>query len=344
MVFATFNILVMASGAIQETRVLSASGTIEYIFSATPTPTPTLIPVPTPVTSLPLTGLGGDYLVHFGDQSPEVWISETWIEMLAENRDKGYHTSKLGFEFGDGTCHSTLDYEKFDRVLEIFDSVNIDVIPVAWDDQTCNSEFLNTYKADWLNFVSYYKGDSRIVAVSIFCEQTNSILTELSRFELTKYSAELTKEIHLVDPDRIVIFPFPALIYGTFAEWYADLQQTEILSEPNVVFDVVHPYYFENDWDMGLTPEAKAVWYGKGWISPSVNFFGANRVFAGETFAGTAPIVWDSPEPTPELQVRFLTAIINEYVEYDIGFSIWAVLGNGPKFYLNELGWLASDY
>jgi len=203
---------------------------------------------------------------------------------------------------------------------------------------------LKTYKSDWLNFVSYYKNDSRIAAISIFNEQTNSILTELSRLELTQYSEELVKEIHLVDPDRIVIFPFPALIYSSFEELIVDLKKTEILNEPNVVFDIVHPYYFENNWDMDLTPEDKAIWYGKTWIKPSVNLFGANKCFAGETFAGTAPIVWDSPQPTAELQVRFLTAIINEYVKYNIGFSIWAVLGNGPKYSLNEQGWLASNY
>ena len=320
----------------------------------TPTPTPTVTPTPTttpnPSPSPPsnptpnaqtvtnsLTGFGGDYALYFNDGSVEAWINSGLINRVDEFRKKGYVAARLCFEFGHSTCMSTLDYTKFDRLLEIFDSVSVKVIPTSWDDQTFSSAFLANHRNNWLNFVSHYKGDQRIAAISLFNEPTSRILTaSMSKSEFQHFAANLVRDIHAIDPNRVCIFPIPILMYGSFDQWLPDLKATGILSEPNVVFDIAHPYFFENDYDMGKNPEQKASWYGYAWIAPAVSAFGSDRCYAGETFAwvgeSTLPTAnYPSHTPNVALQKRWLVAIINEFNRQDISFCTWCSL-HGQKW------------
>lgn len=323
-----------------------ALSTISSYTSPSPTPsiTPSIAPSPTPISSiteLPLTGLGTDYTLHYSDGSVESWIAEGITTKLVQYREMGYTVSRMGFEFGTTTCMSTLNYAKFDRLLEIFDSLSIKIVPVAWDDQTLSSTFLSTYKSNWLTFASRYCGDNRIAAFALFSEPTNKILTHsMNRTQFLYYAADLVRSIHEIDPNRICIFALPVFMYSTFGQWLPELRSCGVIDEPNVVFDIIHPYYFENDWDMEMMPEQKANWYGTNWLAPAVAAFGANRCWAGETFAWVgektiATINYPSHNPNPDLQKRWLTAIINEYDKYGVGFSIWSSM-SGAKWTIFE--------
>lgn len=319
----------------------SLSTSLSQSPSLTPSPTlypsPSISPIQSSVGVLPLTGLGTDYALRFDDGSVERWITEGMLSRLTTYKSKGYTVARLGFEFGKGTCMSTLNYAKFDRVLEIFNSASIKVIPTSWDDQTLNSAFLSNHKSNWLNFVSHYKGDDRIAAISLFNEPTSRILSSsMNKAQFLQYSADLIRSIHTIDPTRVCIFPMPALMYSTAQLWLSDLAKTGIMSEPNVVFDIAHPYFFENDFDQGMTPEQKAKWYGKNWLAPAVAAFGASRCWGGETFAwvGEKTIATENyPSHTPNagLQKRWLVAMINEYDRYNVGFIVWCSLG-GQKW------------
>jgi len=281
---------------------------------------------------LQLTGLGCDYTGFYNDGPAEQWIRSDMDTKLANYKHKGYTTSRLGFEFGSSTDMSTLDYKNFDQVLQIFSSLSLKVIPVAWDDQTLNSAFLTNHKSNWLKFVTHYKGDTRIAAVALFSEPTKKILSaSMNRAQFQQYAADLVRAIHAIDPNRVCIFPIPMYMYGTFSEWLKDLKATGIMSEPNVVFDIVHPYFMENDYDRGMTPEKLALWYGSAWMAPAVATFGSQRCWAGETFAwASAPTIgttnYPSHMPDAGLQERWLVAIMKEFNNRGVDYCIWASL------------------
>jgi hypothetical protein len=300
---------------------------------------------------LTFTGIGTDYLLHYDGGSAERWISEGWIDNIAAYKSKGYVASRLGFRFTQGTItgwasgSSALDYTKFDRVLEIFDSRGLKVIPVAWDDQSMKSAFLSTYKQDWINFASHYINDDRIVAFELGSEPNTPMLNDwietTNGFYQTprdyyRLIAEIVDAIHDVDPDRICIVPYPYIIgsYGvSFSKWKEDLDAVGLTNKPYVMFDVAHPYFMENEWDMGMTPEQKASWVGNGQLAPAVAAFGADRCFAGETFPWLGEMTPASPnvpshQPDPDLQLRWTIAIINEYAKYGVSFDLWSCTGN----------------
>ena len=84
------------------------------------------------------------------------------------------------------------------------------------------------------------------------------IINGHSKSWIVNYFVDLTRAIHEIDPDRVVIFPTGQLLYDSASQWLSDLLAAGIQSEPNVAFDIFHPCYFENSYDMGLTPEEKA--------------------------------------------------------------------------------------
>ena len=338
---------------IVSSQLISTSGTISYHL--------------VPSDTLPLTGVGGDYLLFSDNGSPNWWLQwgSYWLNQVAERETNGYDTVRLGFWFSGATSNpngqgiSVLDYAKFNTVLAYMDSINVKVVALCqnWIDSYSTEAYGYTMSQhlwdNWLDFVQYYKGDKRIAAVSLFGETDAhnigiSKQTPANRLAQTKYYADLTRAIHQIDSARIVVFPIGQLYYASQQDWINDLKVTRITDEPNVVFDIVHPYFFENDYDMGLSPEQKAAWYTDAYITPAVNALGAYRCWAGETFAWypgnsySTSIVPSHPMHL-DLQQRWLTSIINCCVANGVGFDIWAILGQDTYPY-NVQAMDASNY
>lgn len=280
---------------------------------------------------MPLTGIGGDYLLHYSDQSPEIWISEGTAQRLANDRPKGFPVSRLGFVFSGLTGQSTLRYADFNRVLEITrDYADVKVVPCFQNNTSDTNHYVvqQGWIDNWLAFVNYYKNDSvgkqfrdRIAALNIFGEPNSELLSDFSsKLALQQRFMSLIKQIHAVDPSMVIIYPFGFLVYDTPAEWFADLTTAGALAEPNLIFDVAHPYFFENVWDAGMTPTQRAQWYADNWIKPCIAKFGASKCWCGETFWWVGL--------TPSLQTEWMTAIMSQYANLGVGFSIWATIGN----------------
>ena len=213
-----------------------------------------------------------------------------------------------------------------------------------------------------MNLVQTFKGDQRIASIALFSEPQHNEETDApwepystwypsitTRLQLQQEFAFLIEEIHKIDPNRIVIYPYPGFQYDNYNEWFADLQETGVVDDPNVVFDIVHPYFFENAWDLGMTPTEKAVWYTKNQIEPAINFFGANRVWCGETFVWDG-MTYDDGQQAPHsaselLQVEWLTAMINQFVACNMDFTIWDTIprSSGGRWEPTEISIEASD-
>ena len=321
---------------VQTSVNLSSSGTIFYSL---PDPTSS-----SPNETISLTSFGTDYGVHFDSGSPERWLS--YLSSMEHWKSKGILTYRLGFVFEESPVeplgrHGSSVYtpEKLERTLEIFNSVDIKVIMMLQNNYDCQHYIgSDAWRSNWLDLAETFKGDQRLAAISLFSEPQHSESegtpwepydtwdpSITSRFELNEEFAQLIREIHEIDPERVVIFPYPGFQYDNYNEWFADLQTIGIVNEPNVVFDIVHPYFFENEWDQGMTPTQKAANTAKTKIAPSVNFFGAERIWCGETFVwyGTGP---SGNTMTRNLQIEWITAIINQFDSYNMAFNIWVTI------------------
>ena len=278
-----------------------------------------------------LTGVGDDYLIYYNNGSPEVW-DQDWIKTKFSQYN--FKSVRLGFLFSDATGAGTAgwgslyNYDKMDRVLDILSGSGVKGILLLQNNGISCKNYVGSWAwvNNWLSVTEQFKGDSRVSAFSIIGEPAhndyyNTWATDgplgpiTDRRKLQQVFAYLIDRIHAIDPGRVVIYPVGHLNYGTGKEWCNELNSLGIPNKQNVVFDIMHPYYFENQWDMGLTPAQKAQWYVNNWIAPCVNFLGADRCFIGETFA------WSLNR---DLQIQFLTEIINAFVKYDVDFQVWA--------------------
>jgi len=315
--------------------------------SLTPTPLPTLTatlepiaPLPTPNATLEPTqpteklmpesfsGFGGDYALTHNGGDGSVWDESgytyngtylSWVQWASTF--KGYTTTRLGFKFSSTSdAHSLMDYKTLDATLDSFNAAGSKII-------LANFDYTNTYwdsaefRNNWLDMATHYKDDNRFAAFELFNEMHDGILNGHSNAWIVNYFADLTKAIHKIDPNRVVMFPTGQLFYDSASQWLRDLGATEIQNEPNVAFDIMHPYYFENSYDMGLTPEGKAQWYTDNWILPCVATLGASRLYVGETFA------WIEEGYHADLQERWLRAIISECAKNGVSFNLWCGLG-----------------
>ena len=311
-----------------------------------------LISYPNPSSSMPFTGLGGDIYIGYGVRNPtaedgnrwNTWgatfdgVYKSWVQWAVAFN--GFKTTRLGFTFNpyEAVTHSLFGYEAFDAVLSAFSYAggkvilaNFDYGDTYWD----STEWWNK----WLDVATYYKGDTRIAAFEIFNEMHPEIRNGHSSAWIVQYWADLTRAIHAIDPDRVVMFPTGQLDYDFASQWLPDLFATGIQNEPNMAFDIFHPYFFENSWDLGLTPEGKAQWYTDKWIIPSVAALGADRCYEGETFEWEAKNGYNH-----DLQQRWLAAIINKCKQYGISFNLWNGLGTPSEMEVQIEAIQASIY
>lgn len=298
-----------------------------------------------------LSGLGDDYTMYYSDHPASVW-DQSWVASRMETYE--VKSVRLGFLFDDCPGAGTPGYgsiynqTKMDEVLDIMDGYNVKSILLLQNNGVSCANYAGSWDwyYNWLNVTTDFLDDDRIAAFSIFGEPAkddyyNTWATDgpvgaiTTRLKLQEAFAYLINAIHAIDPDRVVIYPLGSFQYTTVASWVTDITAVGMLNNPNVIFDIVHPYYFENAWDMGLTPTQKVAWYRDTWVIPGVAAFGASRSYCGETFA------WGSL--TYSYQVQFLTEMINVFVEYEMGFTVWAYFSSPNQSWQND-AILASNY
>lgn len=339
-----------------------------------------------------LTGIWATYLqVYTGDghvaADPDVtWFQYNayWLNHIADWRGKGFRASRLMFKFPDTdysvsipplrSTGETDDYKRMDRVLEIFASKKVKAILDLHHTSEMQTPNHPTYvRENWLKLVQHYKNHPQrqtIAALNLFNEagtresENNSAYP--TQAELLEFFVALTRDIHAIDPDMTVIFPAFCMMgyYGLAGtqKWIADLKAAEqkvgynVTRNPKVIFDITHPYLFENAWDGGMTPEEKADWTARNIIDPCVAEFGAARCWSGETFMWRHMTVDDGDPSNPnhqaphtpslDLQTRWLKAIVNVFVRpgKEIGFQALTGWGDSASVANEEAAIGQSNY
>jgi hypothetical protein len=346
-------------------------GFLLFVFAALTISLPLLVDLNyagAQTSAIPYTGVSTDYLLHYDNSDVSVWTANIitvdgvtlhgHIDLL--NLWKPLFTvSKMSFTFPSAPQRcSYYDPVKWEILLQMFTARGVKVIAQLYPD--CNTlGYLGSSQlsTDWLNFVDRWKGDTRIAAVSLYEEPTseahningnvkdwNDLLKTNGVYDrklLAKYFITLTHQIHQHDPNRVVIFPFLGLSYYDQNELFADFetirQETgiNILTEPNTIFDVVHPYLFDSavGSDVGVDPPSKARMYENQYIIPWINKVGAAKIHCGETFMFTSPSYETGyVQPNIDRQRQFLTSMINVFSKYGIGFQLLTLLQYSPNY------------
>jgi hypothetical protein len=256
------------------------------------------------------------------------------------------NTARLGFAFQDASPapfeHGLSDYveSKMDTVISIFDSYGLKVILLNQNSPDIGDHQHYLGSTNWVNnwkaIATHYKGDTRIAGFALFGEPTpdtwatsgplGNINTKEKFMQVCKY---LIDEIRAIDPARRIFFPTCAgmgIGYDNPTTTYNAMVTAGIIAQGNIIMDINHPYYWENEWDLkaGISPEQAVTNLMNEIIDPAIGLWGAENLWIGETFA------W-YPNLTHDLQVRFLTALINACVERNIGIQVWSYFGKQSR-------------
>lgn len=301
--------------------------------------------------ALPWSIIGEDYLFYSNGDPDLIW-TPTHLSKLVQ---WDCNTMRVSFSFADSTPNyagklsmSVYNEGKMDRTLDLLGSVGVKGILNL---HNVNGDMYGdvgswNWVNNWKTLAQTYLGDSRVVAFQIFNEpipetwaSSGPVGVVDSPQKLVEAFAYVIDEIRSIDPSRTIVYPVwygCGFDYASMNAWFSDLQLFGVVDKGNIVYDVIHPYYFENSWDMGMTPTEKVKHYCDNYLIPAINLFGADNVWVGETFA------WPEYDGgTHHLQIEFLTEMINSCVEYGVGVQVFSYFG---KSNWQDEGLLASNY
>jgi hypothetical protein len=324
--------------------IATPSPTPEFTPTPIPTATPTLIPTDSPTpspdspliqsggNSLPLTGFGGDYLV-FHNHDPSEW--NTQLQWFTQYRFTG---ARLSFSFPDdsGPQASTYVYAKMDIVLTKLYSVGVRAILCDFPADDSHFYGSQAWVNNWKQLASDFKGDSRIAAFQIANEPYQNYLASNAN-TMSSFNAacsSLIDQIRTIDPSRTIMYPEEFNIFTNDIDaFYNDLVSTGIMSKGNIIFDITHPYYFQDSRLDGCNnpiDRADGLWYSI--VLPQIQKFGVSNVWSGETFPW--PRGQSSPSGVPydyNLQQIFEQRMINYFVSCGLGFQMWCFFSSADK-------------
>jgi hypothetical protein len=258
---------------------------------------------------------------------------------------------------------STYNYNKLNQVLTLLNSVGVQGILCDYSSEGVNQAGSNWYGSQawvnsWLNLTTAFKGDTRIKAFELCNEPFSQFwsptgptggVTNLATLDTAlKY---LIDQIHNIDPQRTIMYPnIVGILASTPTQinnWLNDLDTKSISSYSYVMYDIVHPYYYQSiqgdaittNWNPSAgnygTPAtdsiANANYLWNNWCTPQINHFGASKCWSGETFS------WVRWDPTNSFygtgqytdshisysgQQLFIKAMINYFVNAGVGFQM----------------------
>jgi len=321
---------------IEEIKVFQSSTGLP---SQTPTPTPTPTSSPQTPTGLsngvPLSSIGGDYLIYFSNGDPSEWDSQ--LHWFTQFQCTG---ARLGFSFADEptkTC-SIYTYAKMNSVLNKLNSVGVKAVLCEFAGSDSHFYGSQAWINDWKQITADFKGDTRIAAFEIANEPYTGYLspngptggiTNLHSFDVA--CSYLISQIRTIDPTRTIMYPICDVILTDDATaFYNDLVSTGVIAQGNILYDIVHPYYFQNiegsDGGCFGNPAAKADWYWNNYVVPQANLLGWNNVWCGETFC------WPRSEGyNYNDQQTFEKRFINYCVNAGMGFQVWCFFTSSDR-------------
>jgi hypothetical protein len=264
---------------------------------------------------------------------------------------------------------STLDYAKMNQVLNIMSSIGVKVVPYDFSSfglYYAGSHWYGSqaWANDWLALATAFKGDTRIEAFQLcsepqpnFCSPTGPTggIREDSSGHPNAYDLDaalkyLIDQIHSIDSSRKIMFPnmvgicVPNAAFSISIEsWLADLDTKGITAKSYVLYDIVHPYYFEDypNMDTVNNPVGDADWIWNNYCLPQIAHFGSSKCWSGETFPWSRyNYIVSNPALGYfhyDLQQQFEVAMINHFVSVGMGFQMLCFFSTDHQAFIDAL-------
>ena len=331
---------------IEEIKVFQDGGISTPTPQPTPTPAPTDSPSPTsnPIqtsppsptsgNSLPLTGLGGDYLV-FSNHDPSEWAN--CLPFFTQFHS---NTARLSFSFADDSGRfSTYSSAKLSAVLTELSSVGVKAIICEYPGDGSQFYGSQAWVNDWKQVAADFRGDSRIKAFELASEPYSYYLAPNAN-TMSSFNAAISSlidQIRSIDSSRTIMMPIEFNIFtNDINALYNDFVSHGITSKGNMLYDITHPYYFQDyprmDGYNNPTDVADGFWYSL--VLPQIQKFGASNCYAGEMFCwprgpnggwnGQINIDYTS-------QQIFERRMINYFVNAGMGFQMWCFFASSDQ-------------
>ena len=150
--------------------------------------------------------------------------------------------------------------------------------------------------------------------------------------------SSLIDQIRSIDPSRTIMYPIEFNIFtNDINAFYNDLVNHGITTKGNIIYDIVHPYYFQDYPKMeGYNNPldcANGVW--NSLVLPQIQKFGVSNVWCGETFCwprGASGGGWNGQININYAdQQTFEVFMINHFVSVGMGFQMWCFFGSSDK-------------
>ena len=291
-----------------------------------------------------------------------------------------FHTARMGFVFASASIEpagqhgcSVYDKNKFWAVMDLMQERGVKCIAM-YQNNYDSQNFVGSPEmtADWLQLVRDLKDHPNLKGVSFFSEPTakfdewggtdngigvyntwhSSIATDGTPKDegnqnLANYFSWLTREVHKIAPHLIVYYPFLSLTEYDTNKVIQFIRNTGIFDEPNVIFDIAHPYYFENhtEWgDMYIPTHQHAIdqanLHKSHSFNPWIQAIGAGKCYIGETFMfwrACYETNYIEPAENGAIQQTFWKALVNHMVDLKIGFQMWGLINSLPLTTNNTL-------
>ena len=264
---------------------------------------------------------------------------QSWYGITSFYTEYHVTTARLGMSFSNEPSPycSTYDKTKMDTVLSELGSVGVKA--VLTDQAILNEPWYGSqaWVNDWVQVAIDLKGNPNVEAFQLMGEPYSGFLSPTGPTggvrDVNSLNAALAyciQQIRAVDPTRTIMMPLETMIpqgADTWSEVWTSMNAYGIPSMGNILYDVVHAYYFQNANDLGNSPAQKAQWYMDNFVTPAINSVGAANCWCGETFAfpRNTPIDGNAANGyySYTLQNQFEVAMINDFLHAGVGFQMW---------------------
>lgn len=246
---------------------------------------------------------------------------------------------RLMFSFADDKGGaSTYSYSKMSGALAKLSSVGVKAIISEFPGDGSNFYGSQAWFNDWKQVASDFKGDSRIKAFELANEPYSNYLAPNAN-TMSSFNAacsSLIDQIRSIDSSRTIMMPIEFNIFtNDINAFYNDLVSHGITSKGNVLYDIVHPYYFQDyprmDGSNNPSDCADGFWYSL--VLPQIQKLGVSNVYCGEMFCWPR----NSGGYNGQINVNysyqqvFVTRMINYFVGAGMGFQMWCTFGSGDQ-------------
>lgn len=277
--------------------------------------------------------IGSDYKAYFNSGPVSQWEKGGFGQVNFAQKFTEYFPyfpfCEMGFDFTfKSTGASHMVYSDFRELLDMWERYgNTKIVPAYYGQWSTQQAIIGkqSFYDDWVNFITEFKDDRRIVAIQPFGEPNRAYIpSDMSYKDAMIWMKGLIGHLHGIKPEIKIIFPWFNLVYKNTPQLIADMKSVGIPSY--CIIDCMHPY-LDPKWTPNVTNKAgvdqKINKFYQEELLPFINAFDLERLWSGETFWWPT----DSRKDTNGvfLQDYWIKGIAELFTSNGVSFHLWSM-------------------